>query len=258
MFDKIANKSFEMRNNIAYFVPEKELEYNLEWAKGLIDGNWVEVNWKRHLSIDIENERIKSIVAKKIISFGGLVMEIGTGPGGGFMPYVLDEDINSKIIISDLSPTVVKEWKRFFDKEIKPKNIYFTALNHCDIPFKDETINVVSSNGGFGNTEGDKYKAIKEIYRIILPGGMFVNGDVWVNPEYAKTMPPKALEIIKEKHPTIFCDFEQECYDVGFKKIETIEGKNWSNKEDESDLATLCRELNTYIVFSTYVRYCYK
>jgi len=255
MFDIIANRPFGIIDNIAYFVSEKEPDSNIEWADGLISGNWVEKNWNEHFNL--KND-IRVNVAKKISEKGGDILEIGTGPGGGFVTFVLDNDINANIIISDLSPTVVKEWKLFFDKKIKPANVKYAVLDTCDIPFKDETINIVSGYGGFGNIEGNKIKALKEIYRVLKNSGVYIIGDICVNNEYAKTIPVEAYNILKQKFPDIFIDYYQESLDVGFSKIENIIGKTWNNKNDESVLASLCRELGIYLEFSTYIRYCYK
>jgi len=252
---EIAKDHFEMIDDIAYFVSEKELDYNIEYANELVTGCWIEKNWNKHLNL--MDEYIKRI-AKRIAEKGGTIVEIGTGPGGGFMPFVLDENINASIIISDLCPTVVKEWKRFFEKEINPKNIKYAVLNTCYMPFKDETIDVVSGNGGFGNIEGDKIKALKEIYRILKQGGMYVIGDIYITKEYIEKIPVNAYNILNERFPDIFIDYYKESIDVGFKKIENITGKTWSNKNDESTLASLCRELGIYLEFSTYTRYCYK
>jgi hypothetical protein len=56
----------------------------------------------------------------------------------------------------------------------------------------------------------------------------------------------------------MFMDYYQESIDIGFTKIENNIGKTWNNKNDESVLASLCRELRIYLEFSTYTRCCYK
>jgi len=255
VFNDIANRPFDIIDGIAYFVSEKEPENNIEWVDGLISGNWVEKNWNEHYNMK-NDERVD--IAKRISAMGGPILEIGTGPGGGFMSFVLDNDINADIIISDLSPTVVKEWKRLFDKNIKPANIKYAVLNTCDIPFKDETIKIVSGYAAFGNIEGDKTKALKEIHRVLKKGGMYVSGDICITKEYVKSIPEKAYTVLMEKFPDIFIDYYKESIDAGFSKIENKIGKTWNNKNDDSVLATLCRELGIYLEFSTYIRYCYK
>jgi ubiquinone/menaquinone biosynthesis C-methylase UbiE len=202
--------------------------------------------------------KIKINVAKRILSMGGPILETGAGSGGGFMPYIFDEDINADLIISDLCPTVVKEWKKLFDKDIKPLNVKYAALNTCDIPFKDGTINVVSGNGDFGYIVGDKRKALNEIYRVTKHGGMYVTSDICITKEYVKDIPDKAYNVLQKQFPDIFVDFYQESIDAGFSKIENILGNSWSNENDDNDLASLCREMGIHLVFSTYLRYCYK
>lgn len=255
MFKAIANRSYKMIDGIAYFVSEKEPDDNIEWADGLVSGNWIEKNWNEHFNLKIDS-RVN--IAKRISVIGGTILEIGAGPGGGIMSFILDVNFNSDIIISDLSPTVVREWKCFLDKEVKPKNIKYAVLNTCDIPFKDNTINIVSAYGGFGNIEGDKNKALKEIYRVLKNGGIYVTGDICITKDFAKTIPDKAFNVISERFPEVFIDYYQESLDVGFTKIENIIGKTWTNENDESVLASLCREMGIHLEFSTYIRYCYK
>jgi cyclopropane fatty-acyl-phospholipid synthase-like methyltransferase len=100
-------------DDIAYFVSKEERDYNTEWAKTIVDGGWIKKNWGRHKS-DLAAYKA---IAKKITGHGGLILEIGTGPGGGYMPATLLEDFDANVIISDLSPTVVREWKKLFDRE---------------------------------------------------------------------------------------------------------------------------------------------
>jgi ubiquinone/menaquinone biosynthesis C-methylase UbiE len=255
VLNKISNRPFEMIDGIAFFLSEKEPDDNIEWAEGLVSGNWIEKNWNEHFNM--KND-VRVNIAKRIFSMGGPILELGTSPGGGFMSFVLDNDINADIIISDLSPTVIKEWKRFFDKNVKPVNIKYAVLNTCDMPFKDETLNVVTGYAAFGNIVGDKIKALNEIYRVLKHGGMYVAGDICVNKEYAKTLPLKAYNVLIERFPDMFMDYYQESIDTGFTKIENNIGRTWNNKNDESVLASLCRELGIYLEFSTYTRYCYK
>ena len=92
VLNTIANKPFKMINGITYFVSENEVDYNIEYAELLISGNWIEKNWRSHFKYKSEN---KINVAKYILSMGGPILEIGAGSGGGFMPYILDEDIFS-------------------------------------------------------------------------------------------------------------------------------------------------------------------
>jgi len=249
---KIANRPFKM-SDIAYFVPEEERDYNKEWAKGIAKRG-VKSNWEYWKTIKEANK----CIVERAISHGGLILEIGAGPGGGYMPLVLFEKFDAEIILSDLSPTVVREWKKFFESEVNPPNIYYAALDNCDLPFLDNSIDVISSGGGFSNTEGDKFKCLTEIYRVSKPGGLYFSGEGYVTQETLKSFPENIQKILLEKRPDIFEDFYDASVTVGFKTIDNIISGGWSTKGDKSLIADLANELGIDIYFTGYLRYCTK
>ena len=86
MFEKHFNRKYEM-DDFPYFVPKQEREYNLDFAKRMVEERWVYYRWRE----DIERGGYKrnQEVAKKIVAHGGLILEICAGPGGGFSPAIL-------------------------------------------------------------------------------------------------------------------------------------------------------------------------
>ena len=158
------------RSGIAYFVPEQERDYNIEWANEIQSGKWIKRNWE---SSRADNAYMDG-VGKQIASCDGIILEIGAGPGGGYMPYILKANPDATVIISDLSPTVVREWKLFLDKSLDSPNIYYAAFDFCNMPFKDNSIDIISDGGGIGNCEGVKAKALKEAFRVLKPGGKLI------------------------------------------------------------------------------------
>jgi SAM-dependent methyltransferase len=54
------------------------------------------------------------------------------------------------------------------------------------------SINRNSVQAYIGNIVGNKINALKEIYRVLKYGGIFVSGDICINNEFAKTIPKKA------------------------------------------------------------------
>ena len=247
MINSLASRPFEKKGGIAYFVPETETEP--------IQSGWIEKNWRGHVSSPIVSH---ISAAERMISAGRLFLEVGAGPDGGFTYYVLNKDRDARLIISDIEPAVVKEWSRFFQKGIRPQNLMYAVLDACDIPFRDCSVDVVSWHGRFASFKGDNGKAISEIYRVLKPGGLYVSSSISVDAGYAKTLPEKALGIIKGKYPALFSDYLRESYEIGFAEIENIRGANWSNEGDSSDLAELCRELGVHLLFTPYLRFCYK
>lgn len=251
---RLANRPFEM-DEIACFLPKAERNYNVAWAKEIVSGNWISRNWNSH---KVNDNQISNGIGKRISDHKGLILEIGAGPGGGFMPYILKNNPDATIIINDLSPTVVFEWKRFLDNELDSPNIYYATFDFCDIPFSDDCIDVISDGGGIGNAEGDKGKALKEAYRVLKPGGLLVTSTGFVTKETLAALPESSQKVLREKRPDIFEDLYEKTVLAGFKKIDSIISGCWYTDNDESTIADLARELGINLKFTSYVRYCEK
>jgi len=254
IFAKLANRPFET-DKIAYFVPKTERDYNLEWAKNMVREKWISRNWNEQKT---GNNEVYNGIAKRIIEHGGLILEIGAGPGGGFMPYILKTNPDAMVIVNDLSPTVVREWKHFLDWELDSPNIHYAAFDFCDIPFCDNGIDVVSDGGGIGNAEGSKGKALKEVYRVLKPGGLLVTSTGFVTKETLAALPKRAQKELMEKRPDIFEDLYEQTVLAGFKKIDSVIVGGWDTNDDDSTIADLARSLGVNLKFTSYIRYCMK
>lgn len=253
IFTKITNRPFTF-DDIAYFVSQDESDFNIEWAKQMVRDGWIMRNWEE---VNKNFTGQKKYVGKMVAEHGGLILELGAGPGGGYMPEILSEKFNANLIISDISPTVVREWKKFFDKGYNPPNVFYAVLDNCDLPFIDNSIDVISI-GGFKNTDGDKCRAILEIYRVLKPGGLFLSGDGMVTQVYLKSLPEHVQKILLEKRPDIFEDYYEATVTAGFNTIDSRVCGGWSTKDDESTIADLARELGVELYFTAYLRYCIK
>ncbi|HIZ56595.1 MAG TPA: methyltransferase domain-containing protein [Firmicutes bacterium] len=256
MFEKYFNQAMKWIE-FPHFVPQEELDYNQEYAKRITEEKWIFYRWRE----DIERGGWiqYSDTAERIVAHGGLILEICAGPGGGFAPAILMKNYHANLMMSDLCPTVVREWCHHFkNMDNPPPNVEYAALDVCHLPFIDNCLDVVSGRGAIINIEGDRNQALKEIYRVLKPGGLFAFDYIYVSEESYNQMPVQAREIIKERYPTAFWDTLDIFDQLGFSNTETIEKGQWSNKDDESTLADLCRSLDTYLTFSHFVKYCIK
>ena len=251
--EKLATRPFKM-DEVACFVEEPA--YNREWIKVLREGNWIEKNWKDDISF---LGKRKKEVLDMVLSCKGLVMEIVAGPGCGFMREILQVNPDVNAIITDLSPFVVKEWKRILDRELNSPSISYAAFNFCDIPLPDGCIDIITDGGGIFNTEeGTKEKALKEAYRVLKPGGVLITSVAFVNKETLYALPMEAQKVLLEKKADIFQDLYEESVLAGFTKIDSyVTGRGYT-ENDESELADLARSLGVNLELTGCLRYCYK
>lgn len=232
-----------------------------EWARDMIREGWIARNWRE---ANAKEEAYELDAGRRIAEAGGLILEIGAGPGGGFVPYILRADPDASVILSDMSPTVVREWKKFLDKEADSPNLNYAAFDFCRIPFRDECMDVVSDRAGIGNAVtaagglGDKGAALKEAYRVLKPGGMLVTTVGFITRETLAALPEGAQKVLMEKRPDIFEDLYEETMLAGFRKIDSVVSGYWDTDNDESDIADLARSLGVNLRFSDCVRYCRK
>lgn len=266
---RLSGRSFETRNGIAYFVPGSEEK---EWAREMREEGWIERNWrdawdqpggwaesKYGGSRLMERSRPDNLrVGRKIAERGGIILEIGTGPGGGYMPFILQAAPASQIILSDLSHTVVEEWKCFLDRELDSPYLRYAVLDFCEIPFDDCTVDVVSDHGGIINCIGDRSAALREVYRVLKPGGLLVSLNGFVTREALAALPEHAQQELLDKYPEAFDNLYEDTVLAGFQKMDSVVQGVWYTGEDDSGIADLARKLGVNVPFTEYVRFCEK
>lgn len=240
---------------------DSSAELHDEWANDMAKEGWIAQNWQMAKLPEKQGEQE---IGQRIAERGGLILELGAGPGGGFVPYTLQADPDASIIVSDMSPTVVQEWKKFLDNELDSPNLSYAAFDYCQIPFRDSCIDVVSDRGGIANAitakyePGDKGAALKETYRVLKPGGLFVTASGFVTKETLASLPEHARETLSKERPDVFEDLYEETVLAGFREIDSTVIGYRDTDDDESGIADLARSLGVNLRFTEYVRFCKK
>ena len=256
-FTKHFNREFIIQD-FPYFVPLEEMEYNIEYAQRIIDNGSIARHWRER--VELGGWREMEQAGEAIAAHGGLILEICAGPAGGFSTAVLMKDYNAKIMLNDLCPTVLREWQNFFKQtDNPPPNVEFAAFDVDDMPFADNSLDVICGADAVINLETDCHAALTEIYRVLKPGGLFVFDYMFVTEEYFKTLPEKARNTLKQEYPMMFWDYLQILDDMGFVIVEQIDEEIWSNENyNDGTLHETCRELGVSLTFVCFLRICKK
>lgn len=177
--------------------------------------SYVKYNWE-HIQEKLKTAPSSPWVryAKMISREDGLIVDIATGLGGGFVPAVLSFDPEAKIMISDVDPLVIASWKRFLDG--KYPNVSYACFDATRMPLRSESVDVVVSSGGFGNIPY-QYAAFSEAYRILRRGGKLYIADGMIYREDLEKLPKELYMAIKTSFPlndTGYADFLEK---LGFR-----------------------------------------
>ncbi len=101
-------------------------------------------------------------------------MDIGCGAGVDSIFAAVMAGPSGKVTGLDLVPEMLERAKE--NARLSSVNINFLQGMAEDLLFDDNTFDVVISNGVF-NLVVDKVKALREVFRVLKPGGRFMLAD---------------------------------------------------------------------------------
>jgi len=103
----------------------------------------------------------------------GIAVDIGAGPG--YMGMELAKATNMQIHVVDISDEALKKAKMNYDDINADNEIFFVKANVETLPFPDSFADFTMSRGSIWFWEKPE-EGLKEIYRILKPGGIAVVG----------------------------------------------------------------------------------
>jgi len=101
-----------------------------------------------------------------------LILDLGCGAGLDLYFYSKSTGSKGKVYGLDISPEMINKANNNM-KSVGINNIEFVCGSSDNLPFKNDFFDVVASNGIY-NLSPDKEKVLKEVYRVLKPGGRTV------------------------------------------------------------------------------------
>ncbi len=125
------------------------------------------------------------VIERSGIKEGMRVLETGCG-SGAFVDHVSRAiGQNGKLYALDISPGMLRRTERKLARldNIDIKNVELVRSNACDLPFADETFDLIYMVTVLWEIP-DRMKALKEAVRILKPGGIFSVTELLMDPHY--------------------------------------------------------------------------
>lgn len=101
----------------------------------------------------------------------------GTGQTASTLRQSLPSNSNTQIIAADFSHHMLRIAMDITDKK-GLHNIHFTLTDAINLPFNDNTFDVITitfATRNLGAAPGHLLKSFREFYRVLKPGGSFLN-----------------------------------------------------------------------------------
>jgi len=150
------------------------------------------------------------------------LLEIGCGMGYDSVEFLKR---GVRVTATDLTPNAVTLARRHFEIEgVEAEEV--RVANALDLPFKDDEFDAVWSNGVLHAT-GDTKKAIREVRRVLKPGGRAIISHFYRKPSWMyliSRMGRENIEFTDEDPPVNEFYTEREILNmfVGFRVLEGV------------------------------------
>lgn len=127
---------------------------------------------------------------------GKTVLDVASDYYMGLLPYVLKYNPSAHVCASDINGHGMKTLSNCLREYLPSYNINVTSFDNNNIPFRDNSLDYVTSIDGMTSSAGSRNvplitarclgqeKAVSEVYRILKPGGYFVTVEQFIDCDF--------------------------------------------------------------------------
>ena len=161
-----------------------------EHIKELLDNGIYEQNWKNGHRVLSEVGAGFAEACQEAADRGCPIIDIASGPGGGFMPPLLVLNPETIVMATDAGTPVVHGWKEYFDSKGITLPICFAAFDAMKMPLASNSVEVITSSVGFTSVS-EPLTAFQEAARILGDDGIIYAAEAAIERE--------GLEVLSSK-----------------------------------------------------------
>jgi len=213
---------------------------------------WIQRSWTRRSSELLAERSDLERFTKEMAEKKGVILDIASGPAGGFAPGILHANPEASILMNDLGLGVLMEWQSFL-KEKEIPNVSFAVFDANQMRIRSGSIDAVSDVWGLneiGSTD-----APRECYRVLRKGGTLYSVNMVVVQDEFGELPADVRAKWLEKNEFLLRGTLGILKDVGFRVVSNSFLKERQMDPEESDLA---KEADKHGVRPRVREYCIK
>ena len=244
------HEMYPVIKSIPIFALPPDQTWAADWVRRLRREKWIERNWNNGGKEKRKGSELTQF-SDRIAQTGGLILDVASGPGGGFVPQILQANPDAKVLLDDLVLGVLQEWQRLLRRK-GILSVSFALFDATKMPLKSESIDIVSDLGGFDNISWG-FQGIKESYRVLKPEGSVFSMNSMINKEDFLKLPPEIRTRMYDYNPPFFDGFKETFEQSGF---DVISHKLLKERELSPEQGDLAREADKHGVRLRVIHYC--
>jgi len=202
LVDKYGIRSYPVLDGIPIFVKQTIDEQRIKSYINMCEYHW---QMREHRVVrDVSNSYYWNLFTKEATESSDTIIDIASGEEGGFIKGILHVNPEASVLMSDISYAPLRAWQLLFRRERLGQNVCFAVFDASDMPIKSNSVDIITCVL-FTNTLECDGRALREIHRVLRPGGKFFLLD-WMNTdedlrEISSKLPKSELDKWIEKFP---------------------------------------------------------